>query len=120
MMETQALDDIRRDIRTINDTLATLTDTIGKIALQEQRLQSVEREISSCKEDRHELWERVHAQTMECAVRESVYLYAKRKMEEHHTTQNEWWNGQIAGWTSRMAWLVIGLAIAEGFRMWRG
>ena len=86
----------------MSKTMAKLTDAVDKLVEYNFRLLQLEKEIDESRAERKELWAEVES------LRESIHAMQIGCAKCSVKTPASWWDSQVAGWASRLAWLAIG------------
>jgi DNA repair ATPase RecN len=102
------LDELRQDIREVKASLRELAIAMTTIALHNQRLDNLENRLSKAETSIDESWETMNRIQTTCQVRERVYHYGLRHMEERPVSREDWRDILIGGAVRHGVW--IGLA----------
>lgn len=103
-----ALAEIKNDISEIKSSLKDLAEATKTLAVHATRLGTVEERVKRLEDSHDEMWDKVAAMSTTCALREPVYKFGLRKMEDGKPqSHNEWLNMFLGSALRNGIWIVI-------------
>ena len=119
-MESQNIDRIESDIKTIKETMSKLVDLMTEVSLHNKRIEYLEAHVMECSADRKDLWRNVRDIYEGCIKRDAVYqdakhFFSKKKGFEDESsvlsgkpkTPDEWFTLFLGGGLRNGIWIAI-------------
>ena len=113
-MESQNIyfEEIRSELKEMKAALRELALVATTQALHSQRMDNMEARVSKIELSADEMWEAVNAIRTTCQVRERVYMYGLRHMEEGPKISRENWRDILIGSAVRNGiWIAVSAGI---------
>lgn len=105
-------EEMRSELKEIKNTLRDLAMVATTQALHSQRMDNMESRITKIELTSDEMWEAVTAIRTTCQVRERVYLYGLRSMEDGPKISRENWRDILIGSAVRNGiWIAVSAGI---------
>lgn len=115
-MESQNIDRIESDIRTIKETMSKLVDLMTEVSLHNKRIEYLEAHVMECSADRKDLWRNMRDIHEGCIKKDAVYQDAKlffSRKEDRVTMRNpdEWFTVLLGGALRNGVWIAVSALI---------
>ena len=115
-MDSQNIDRIESDIKTIKETMSKLVDLMTEVSLHNKRIEYLEAHVMECSADRKDLWRNVRDIHEGCIKRDAVYQDAKlffSRREDRVTMRNpdEWFTVLLGGALRNGVWIAVSALI---------
>lgn len=102
------LAEIKNDISDIKSSLKDLAEATKTLAIHATRLGTVEGRVSKLETGYDEIWDKVAGMYTNCVLREPVYKFGLRKMEDGKPqSHNEWLSMFLGSALRNGIWIVI-------------
>lgn len=115
-MESQNIDRIESDIKTIKETMSKLVDLMTEVSLHNKRIEYLEAHVMECSADRKDLWRNMRDIHEGCIKKDAVYQDAKlffSRKEDRVTMRNpdEWFTVLLGGALRNGVWIAVSALI---------
>ena len=111
-------DELRADIKEMKSTLKELAMATTTLALHSQRLDNVENRVAKMETSHDEVWEAVKEIQSTCRVRQRVYEYGMRHMENPSMSRENWRDIIIGGAVRNGIWIILTAVIMALVGRW--
>lgn len=109
VIETQNIElrELREDVKEIKDTVKELAVVAQNQALQNQRIEVIERRTGKLETEIEHTWEYIRKIDRKCLEREPVVKFVHRLMESPSHSPDDWWNLLIGSAVRNGIWIVV-------------
>ena len=118
MNAQEIYDELRADIKEMKSTLKELAMATTTLALHSQRLDNVENRVAKMETSHDDVWEAVKEIQSTCRVRESVYNYGLRHMQNPGLSKENWLNVLIGSAVRNGIWIALTAVIMALVGRW--
>ena len=118
MNAQEIYDELRQDIKEMKSTLKELAMATTTLALHSQRLDNAENRIAKMEASHDDVWEAVKEIQSTCRVRQRVYEYGMRHMENPSMSQENWRDIIIGGAVRNGIWIILTAVIMALVGRW--
>ena len=109
VIETQNIElrEIREDLKEIKSTVKELAVVAQNQALQNQRIEVIERRTGKLETEIEHTWECIRKIDRKCLEREPVVKFGHRLMESPSHSPDDWWNLLIGSAVRNGVWIIM-------------
>lgn len=109
VIETQNIElrELREDVKEIKSTVKELAVVAQNQALQNQRIDGIERRTGKLEVDIEHTWECIRKIDLRCVEREPVVKFVHRLMESSHHSPDDWWTMFLGSALRNGLWIVM-------------
>ncbi len=102
------LRELREDVKEIKSTVKELAVVAQNQAVQNQRIEGIERRTGKLETEIEHTWECIRKIDRKCLEREPVVKFGHRLMESpNHYSHDDWWNLLIGSAVRNGIWIVV-------------
>jgi len=109
VIETQNIElrEIREDLKEIKSTVKELAVVAQNQALQNQRIDVIERRTGKLEVEIEHTWECIRKIDRKCLEREPVVKFGHRLMESPHHSPDDWWTMFLGSALRNGVWIIM-------------
>lgn len=109
VIETQNIElrELREDVKEIKSTVKELAVVAQNQALQNQRIDGIERRTGKLEVEIEHTWDCIRKIDRRCLEREPVVKFGHRLMESPSHSPDDWWNLLIGSAVRNGIWIVV-------------
>jgi len=101
------LRELREDVKEIKSTVKELAVVAQNQALQNQRIDGIERRTGKLESESERAWECIRKIDRRCLEREPVVKFGHRLMESPNHSPDDWWNLLIGSAVRNGVWIIM-------------
>ena len=109
VIETQNIElrELREDVKEIKSTVKELAVVAQNQALQNQRINGIERRTGKLELDIEHTWECIRKIDRRCLEREPVVKFGHRLMESPNHSPDDWWTMFLGSALRNGLWIIM-------------
>jgi hypothetical protein len=101
------LRELREDVKEIKSTVKELAVVAQNQAVQNQRIEGIERRTGKLETEIEHTWECIRKIDRKCLEREPVVKFGHRLMESPSHSPDDWWNLLIGSAVRNGVWIIM-------------